>query len=304
MLPFRAALFGRAAAAGGGSAPSSAQWRILFPTGNSRNAQNTNLIQIREVEMRASIGGADLCSGGAASASTTFGGSDPENAFDNSIGSSWSAAAAAYTDWLQYTFASPVTVEEVEITHWDSSRCPSSIEVQYHDGVEWVTYFDSNPADGPIPATDYTTPITVANDDSYVAPTGYTKWRLYINSLQSSSVADIKEFEMMLAGGAADQCFGVVAAASAIFSGSYPAVNACDNNTSSRWASGSGMPQWWSAEFQRARLIEKVTVEAQSTSQAPKNVDVQYYDDDLASWVTDWSFVGAATTSKQTFTKP
>lgn len=291
-------------AVAGASGPTSTQWRILFPTGNSRTAANPNLLQVYEVEMRATSGGADQCSGGSASASTTFAGSAASNAFDNNTGTSWSASAAAYTDWIQYTFASAVGVEEVYIKHFDINKCPSSVEVQYYNGSSWVTYFDSKPlANGAITATATTTPIVVTNDNTYTAPTGYKKWRLYINSVQSSTVADIQEIELMPAGGSFDQCFGIIPTSSADASGSFPKTSAFDNSSGTRWASGTGMPQWIGAEFQREKMIEKVTFTAQTTTQALKNVDVQYYNDGTASWVTHWSFVGAASTAQQTFNK-
>lgn len=83
-------------------------WRLNI-TANQTVGGNASF---GEVEMRSSIDGADLCTGGVASASTNY--SAPLNqdkAFDNSETTSW-VSSAGEVAWLKYQFASPVDIVE------------------------------------------------------------------------------------------------------------------------------------------------------------------------------------------------
>lgn len=93
-------------------------WRLLFKSwaGASR--------QIYEVEMRATIGGADQCTGGTATSSS----GTAANAFDNNGTSNCSFNAGE--GWLQYAFASPVSVAEVTLYHGSS--------LAYHPAEMWL----------------------------------------------------------------------------------------------------------------------------------------------------------------------
>ncbi len=96
-------------------------------------------------QMRATPGGADLCTGGTASANADGGGGyTAAQAFDNSDSTFWYVAPPAGA-WLQYTFASAVSVREIYIRAGDAQRywCPQQIVLQYYDGSTWVTVYTS-----------------------------------------------------------------------------------------------------------------------------------------------------------------
>lgn len=127
-----------AAAAGGGA--TSDQWRLFFPEGSV----DPFVMEIAEVEMRATPGGADQCNGGTASASSAPYGSAPAaGAFDNSTGSVWSSATNATVGaWLQYTFTAPVEVNEVTVLASGAAQAaPKAIDVEYWDGTDWVKHY-------------------------------------------------------------------------------------------------------------------------------------------------------------------
>ncbi len=92
--------------------------------------------ELSEVEMRASVGGADLCSGGAASASS----GTAANAFDNTNGSVWASALARGLHRLAYQFASPVEVVEVSLrTGASPDYCPPYAALAWSDdGTAWT----------------------------------------------------------------------------------------------------------------------------------------------------------------------
>lgn len=122
------------------AAPSSTQWRLLFPT---PNILSTDTTVVYEVEMRQTIGGADECTGGTASASTVA--TNAAFAFNNNGKTDfWSSTAGGVgsDQWLQYTFTSPKTIREITILPFDATHISSTIRVQYHDGTTWQTYWE------------------------------------------------------------------------------------------------------------------------------------------------------------------
>jgi hypothetical protein len=98
--------------------------------------------------MRGTAGGADQCNGGTASASSVGigGGSSAANAFNNNDGGDglwWSSSTGSIggAEWLQYTFPSAITVEELRLVFYSKSNLPTEIRVQYWDGAAWQTYW-------------------------------------------------------------------------------------------------------------------------------------------------------------------
>jgi hypothetical protein len=135
---------------GGGSGPTSTQWRFYFPDGD----QGYGNLQIVEAEMRAVSGGPDQCNGGTASASSYYNSTFvPSNAFDDLGGSyygygpggaQWAAANSAVGGWLQYTFLSAVAVNEFTIfITAATSSAPNRIILQYYNGASWVGVYDT-----------------------------------------------------------------------------------------------------------------------------------------------------------------
>lgn len=119
-----------------------AYWRIYITANNG-----ATLTAIQEVEMRASIGGADQCDGGSPSASSQFQTSfSPDKAFNNIHDGSnecWgTTAAGSVPSWLQYHFASAVVVTELamwpEGAATNLGRAPKDFKLQWSDdGSSW-----------------------------------------------------------------------------------------------------------------------------------------------------------------------
>lgn len=122
-------------------------WRINV----SANDGDTNYLAIAEVEMRASVGGADQCAGGTASASASDGTSPPSNAFDNNATTRWSTPVGTLTGWLAYQFSSAVDVLECTIRAHPTSpaRSPRTGTIEYSDdGVAWIVLLKFGPETG------------------------------------------------------------------------------------------------------------------------------------------------------------
>lgn len=87
-------------------------WRVHCGRSNSGG----DTYAAAEVEMRATPGGSDQCSGGTATAHSNFSGTfDAPKAFDNNAATLWSASGGASDGWLKYDFGSAVVVAEVMI---------------------------------------------------------------------------------------------------------------------------------------------------------------------------------------------
>lgn len=89
-------------------------WRLNV----TANGGDNSFLGIVEVEMRATVGGADQCSGGVASASSQY---DNDNnsaarAFNNvAVDDGWYTPATVTSGWLRYQFVSPVEVLQYTI---------------------------------------------------------------------------------------------------------------------------------------------------------------------------------------------
>lgn len=114
-------------------------WRLAFYA-NWSTATGT---QIREIEFRATIGGADQASGGTASGSTGTTAA-ASLAFDNSVANStsthWAASHSAYAQsWIAYDFGAPVTVKQWAIAPNSVNFEPRVHGIQYSDdGTTWI----------------------------------------------------------------------------------------------------------------------------------------------------------------------
>lgn len=96
--------------------------------------------QVSELEMNATVGGADQCTGGTATSSS---GASPANAFDNNVATyfEWNVAAP---QWLQYTFASPVSVAEFALTSKQGVYGCKAFALQAYIGTSWVSVFSTS----------------------------------------------------------------------------------------------------------------------------------------------------------------
>jgi hypothetical protein len=113
-------------------------WRLNFTENNG----DTSFLGLAEVEMRGTVGGADQCTGGTATASTSDATSPPANAFDNSASTNWQTVSGTLTGWLRYQFAAAVDVVQYTITARATSltRMPKSWSLEWSDnGTAWTS---------------------------------------------------------------------------------------------------------------------------------------------------------------------
>src|SRR5262245_42537110 len=96
--------------------------------------------------MAASAGGADLCTGGTASASSTYPGGPqylPSVAFDDTPSTFWVGDVNVIAVWLEYQFASPVAIVEYRLLGDAQGSggvpryAPRAWTFEYFDGAAW-----------------------------------------------------------------------------------------------------------------------------------------------------------------------
>jgi hypothetical protein len=119
-------------------------WRINVTTGMS-----TAWLALGELEMRTSVGGANVCTGGTAS-SSNLPNSPASNAFDGSLTTYWqSGVAPTYPQFLRYSFAAPVDIVQVVLkatsnVTW-AEYGPKDCDIQWSDdGTTWTTLFTAS----------------------------------------------------------------------------------------------------------------------------------------------------------------
>ncbi len=113
----------------------STEWRINITARQSAGDWSS----LAEVEMRESAGGADACTGGTASASHASGSFPASQAFDNNTSTLWASGTNALPNWLQYTFAAPVSIVQLSLRSNFATDSPTTFDIQYWDGGAWVT---------------------------------------------------------------------------------------------------------------------------------------------------------------------
>lgn len=120
---------------------SSTRWRIH--TTDTNGGGWTHLVSLA---MHTSIGGSDVCSGGTASASyINSSGESAAKAFDNDLTTHWWSGNGdgSKNNWVEYAFASSVSIVEYAITGNSSSQnypsdCPKAWTFEVWDGSQWL----------------------------------------------------------------------------------------------------------------------------------------------------------------------
>lgn len=114
-------------------------WRVRIP---HTAVPSATYVELRELEFRTSVGGADAANGGQPLASSIFSTTYPAwNAFNNSTADTW--ASTTYTSgsqWVGYLFPASVALAQIVWSNYSSTTAaPSEFFVdRSDDGVTWT----------------------------------------------------------------------------------------------------------------------------------------------------------------------
>lgn len=256
-------------------------WRINI----TQKGSDATFCNIAEVQLRASIGGADETGSGTASASSTQSGFPAFNAVDNSNSTMWAFNTAAPASW-KYDFGAgnDKDIVELAIISGPSAgyQCPTTFSLDYSDDDSaWTTLFTIT--DDPVWGNTETR--TFSANDGPTINGNKTFWRIKATANKAgTSFLGIAEVEMATALYGADQCTGGKAYSNppAQDSGTAPSKGFDDSNsTLTVNRSGWSMPMWLGYRFAAAKDIAQVKITARNDStyaQAPKNFVIEYWD--------------------------
>jgi len=218
-------------------------WRVYILA-----AERSDRAQLAEVEMAATPGGANICTGGVASASSESLSQEASNAFDGDVGTNWGAAligspdasAGGWDEWIQYEFPAPVTIREVRLRSHLSilNSAPYAFTIlSSPDGVTWTAHSRYFGETGWTTSEIRTFAVAEAPINLSAAP---RIWLLEVleNDGGTGGWGVNEIYLAQTAGGASIATGGLVNGTSA-FAGTPPA-NAFDGNTATAYATASG----------------------------------------------------------------
>ena len=257
-----------------------------------------------EIELRSSVGGSNLATGGTASASSAYGGDVAANAFDGNLSTYWMASGAAMPQWIEYDLGagSPASIVEIK---WGTLsgyylRTPSTFDVQYSDNdATWTTAWSV-----------YGYMWSDAQNQVFTNPPSagsHRYWSVYVSVTSSGSAAACAELEFHSTAGGGNIITGGTPTASTVNNG-YVAANCFDGNPATFWNSGGQPPQWVGYDFGSGNSVSveeiKWTSRADYALYNPLSFAMQFSDDGT-NWSAAWSQTGISgwtNGSSQTFT--
>lgn len=278
-------------------------WRINISTLGSGN-----LASVAELQMYESKFGQNCCTGGTAAADSIFDANYPASeGFDDGLQdevdattdtSVWSSTDTALPHWLSYDFG--VVKEIVAIGHHGraGSRLfhnPTAYTVEYsNDNNSWSVAWSINTTWPD--AFDFKRFV----NPSYAVPSytgsphgSHSFWRVFVTFGVGDSVG-IAEMEYRATPSGADQATGGSAAASSIFSGSFPASAAFDDDSGTYWVTSVDWA-WLRYDFASPVSVAEVSIQARpsgSPVSGPVYFAIQWADSSSGPWTTAWHEMG------------
>jgi hypothetical protein len=249
-------------------------------------------VWLAEVEMAASVGGADLCVGGTAIGYNAVG--SPDDLFDNNNATECNFAGQDVDiSGIGYEFTAGVSIAQVRWRSAGSGRgaaAPTAFVVQgSDDGTTWYTYEVVSGLSSAADSTNYSATVGSTARVTGLGRTNAIGWRVNITDNQSASIVQLAEVIFAGTVSGATLCTGGGATADWSFHafGRYPS-NAFDGNTGTQWSTGTvtnngRIGYIFPAPTDAAEL--RMTNGSTDPSGAPKDFTVQYTEDGV-TWTT------------------
>jgi hypothetical protein len=300
--------------------PQARYWRLLCYENAQGNRNGNPYFTVDDLELRATVGGADQTGSGTAISSSNELGFTAGAAFDGANGVIWAAAAGPVglyrSHWIGYDFGSGGTSTEVRELLF--AKRPTTAGQQESVAVGLVDYS----TDGTTwsRAWAFATPPTWgsgAESRVFAQPTTAQKrfWRILVTDVQGGSGNPVALSRVQFRGtaGGADLATGGVPFSSVELLG-YPAKDAFDGTDGTFFHSDTNLPteSWIGYGWTTDQTINEVAIQMRSdafggrANQAPTAGKVQS-SDDFDTWTDEWSFTSPATwsgTETRVFTRP
>jgi hypothetical protein len=211
----------------------------------------TALVLVAGPSGRAHAAATLLSQGRPATASSTENASFPaSNAVDGNTSTRWSSAFSD-PQWLQVDLGATASISQV-VLQWETAYA-TAFQIQTSpDGTTWTTIFSTTTGTGG------TQTLNVTGTGRFVRMLGTTRATQFGYSLF--------EFQVFGTAGAGGTCSTTNAAlnhpatASSTENASFPAANAFDGNTGTRWSSAFSDPQWIQVDLGSSQTICQVSL--------------------------------------------
>jgi hypothetical protein len=200
---------------------------------------------------RAAAASTLLSQGQPATASSTESAAYPaSNAVDGNTGTRWSSAFSD-PQWLQVDLGASASIIQV-VLQWEAAYA-TAFQIQTSpDGTNWTTIYSTTTGTGG------TQTLNVTGTGRYVRMYGTARGTPYGYSLWEFQV-----YGSLASGGSCSTTNAALnqpATASSTESAAYPASNAVDGNTGTRWSSAFSDPQWLQVDLGSSQSICQVSL--------------------------------------------
>ncbi len=220
-------------------------------------------------------GGTNIAQGKTTTASSVENATFPaSNATDGNLGTRWSSAFSD-PQWLQVDLGQSYTITHVTLT-WEAAYARSYQIQTSPNGTAWTNIFSTTTGDG---GTD---DLGVTGTGRYIRMNGTARATPYGYSLFEFAVQGTPG-----GGGTATLLSqGHPATASSLEQPVFPASNAVDGNTGTRWSSGFSDPQWLRVDLGATHSISRVVLNWEAAFATAFQIQTS---NDAATWTTIFS---------------
>ena len=220
-------------------------------------------------------GGTNIAQGKTTTASSLENATFPaSNATDGNLGTRWSSAFSD-PQWIQIDLGQSYNISHVTLT-WEAAYARSYQIQTSPNGTTWTNIFSTTTGDG---GTD---DLAVTGTGRYIRMNGTARATPYGYSLFEFAVQGTPG-----GGGTATLLSqGHPATASSLENATFPASNAVDGNTGTRWSSAFSDPQWVQVDLGATHSISRVVLNWEAAYATAFQIQTS---NDGATWTTIFS---------------
>jgi F5/8 type C domain/Beta-1,3-glucanase len=205
--------------------------------------------QLRDAAATATL----LSQGKTATASSLENSSFPASAaVDGNTSTRWSSSFSD-PQWLEVDLGASATISQV-VLNWEAAYA-TGFQIQTStDNTNWTTIYSTTTGTGGVQT------LNISGTGRYVrmygtaraTPYGYSLWEFQVYGTSSSTGTTCNT---------TDAALNHPATASSLENSSFPAANAVDGNTGTRWSSSFSDPQWLQVDLGTSQTICEVTLD-------------------------------------------
>ena len=210
--------------------------------------------------------------------STENAGTPAADATDGNTGTRWSSAFSD-PQWIQVDLGATANITQV-VLQWETAYA-TAFQIQTSpDGTTWTSIYSTTTGTGG------TQTLNITGTGRYVRMYGTTRATQYGYSLWEFQVYG--SLSGTTGGGCSttNAALGKTATASSLENAGFPASNAVDGNTGTRWSSGFSDPQWLQVDLGSSQSICQVGLNWEAAYATAFQIQTS---NDAATWTTIYS---------------